>query len=291
MKSKSHLIAELLIDATENVLMKDFEDWMNEKHPNKKLTYKIGSGKKTYHRKLSETKSVIVYGKKMIESKLISYRNCAMWLTGKEILARNYFNSELTIQTSLCSVIVHEVAHYFQVIAGHRDYGSVHNEHFYRILDKMHASGASQKVYDYLNQHQLFRELDFEQKDESSSDIAIPVFSKSDFKIGYVFYFKDSSGNEIVEIVRKVNSKRLQGVHYSVPYPMITKVETDSSKVNPELLPKLPKFNNKNIKKGDVISFKSSNGRILEDTVIKANPKKVLCLRYTVPYSIITEVK
>lgn len=288
MKSKSHLIAELLIDATENVLMKSVEDWMNKKHPNKKLTYKIGSGKRTYHRKISDNKSIIVYGKKMIESKLSSYKNCSNWLTSKEIISRNYFNKEITIQNVLCAVIMHETAHYFQVIAGYRDIGSVHNEHFYRILDKMYASGATQKVYDYLNKHQLFRNLEFEKKYENLEELNIIIFSKNDIKEGNVISFKSIDGSIIKSIVIKANLKKIKCVNYTVPYSIVTQVEEYKPNTEHDLLKKPPIYNSKNIKKGDLIYFKNRNGEIINDTVMSVTLKLVKCMRYAVPYHLIT---
>lgn len=286
--TKSHLIANLLIDATENVLMKNIETWMKANHPLKKLTYRVGSGKRTYHKKINNNNNIIVYGKKMIESKLKSQKSCEKWLTGKEILSRNYFNGKITIQTSLCATIIHEFAHFIQNIKGYRSYGSVHNEHFYKILDNMHKDGVAQKVYDYVIKNQMFKELKFNQnEDVISSNTHTSAFSKDDFKVNDVFYFKSSNGKDILDIVVKANPKRLLGINYSVPYSIITKVESDLSKVNSDLLPKPPQFNSANIKKGDVISFKSKKGEILHDTVIKANSEKAKCFTYMVPYGLI----
>lgn len=290
MKSKSHLIAELLIDATENVLIKGVESWMSKKHPESKLNYKVGSGKKTYHTRTGENSSLIVYGKKMIESKLESRKKCANWRTGREILSRRYFNGELTIQTILCAVVMHESAHYFQNLAGKRARRSVHNSYFYKILDRMHFNGAAKKVYDYLNQHELFRELEFENCDESSIESSTPDFNSKDIKVGDAFYFQTSCGKELIEIAVKVNPKKVKGIDYTVPYPLITKIQPDLSKINPDLLPKKSKFNSNNIKSGDIIFFRNRKGMLIQDTVIKVIPKHVQCRLFGVPYKIIEKV-
>jgi hypothetical protein len=121
----------------------------------------VGSGVRTYHQKKSSDKHIIVFGKKMIASKLNSLADASRWLTFKENKKYNFFNGEINALTLLSSVIIHEFGHYLQTVRGHRLYGSVHNSEFYKILNELHDSRFSTLVLDYLKNDSRTRNLAF----------------------------------------------------------------------------------------------------------------------------------
>ncbi|HEV8078616.1 MAG TPA: hypothetical protein VGP45_09550, partial [Marinobacter sp.] len=66
------------------------------------------------------------------------------WLSAREIRKRGYFDGEISPLNLLAHTCCHEFAHLLQQVAGQRHFGSVHNHHFYDILDQLHHSGAAQ---------------------------------------------------------------------------------------------------------------------------------------------------
>lgn len=151
----------------------------------------------------------------------------------------------------------------------------------------MHASGAADEVLGYLNRFETFRNLEF----IDSETPMIPEFDKTNVKKGNVIFFKSRDGMILQDIVVKANPKRVQCHRYTVPYAIITNVESDTSSVDQDLLPQLPQYNKSNVKKGDVIFFKDGDGTILQDTVVRANPKRAQCQTYGVPYGLITNIE
>jgi len=72
------------------------------------------------------------------------------WLSAREIQRRGYFGGELSTLNLLAHTCCHEFAHLLQQSAGQRYRGSVHNRHFYTILDELHESGAASAARDAL---------------------------------------------------------------------------------------------------------------------------------------------
>jgi hypothetical protein len=287
MKTRNHIIVNLMIEASKKVLIKKIEEWLAKKHPQKTICFRAGSGKSTHHKKLSKHQHEITYGVKMVENKISSMRSCSRWTTGKEIISRKYYNGEVTIQHALAHTVVHECAHFIQVLGEFRDYGSVHNDKFYEILDRMHASGIADDVLAYLNKFETFRNLEFIDQDTPITSI----YNNKNIRKGYVVSFKSRDGSIIQDIVVKANPKKVQCSRYTLPYSIITHVEKDISNVDPNLIPKMPQYNNTNVKKGNMIYFKDGNGNTLNDTVIRVNPKRVQCSMYVVPYGLIIDLK
>tara|TARA_B100002049_G_scaffold204909_1_gene164723 strand:+ start:13251 stop:13778 length:528 start_codon:yes stop_codon:yes gene_type:complete len=158
-------LASLMVLASNEVLYSKHKKWVAVKHPGVSLEFRVGSGKATYHSsprlRTGVRKHQITYGVKMIASKLTS-RNVAMkWRTGKEIKCMGYYDKNVTMQTLLAHTILHEYAHFYQTLTGGREYGSVHNDEFYRILNRLHECGLADDLLDWLMQHDIFRNMSF----------------------------------------------------------------------------------------------------------------------------------
>ena len=72
------------------------------------------------------------------------------WLSGREIRQREYFGGTVTTLNLLAHTCCHEFAHLLQHVSGQRYRDSVHNQHFYQILDELHASGGAEAARRHL---------------------------------------------------------------------------------------------------------------------------------------------
>jgi hypothetical protein len=281
-------IALLLIDATKNCLISGVKDWLVHNHPQSKLTFRVGTGKRTYcSSKRSSKDAKITYGVKMIESCLYSERKSSGWTHGKEILKRGYFEKKITPQTILTAVLIHETAHYFQMLANKVYDGSIHNEEFYEILDRMHFRGTAQKVYDYLMEDESFKNLKFEVVESYKNE-----FCKNDFIKGDYFYFKSKNKGIVLDVVLKANPKKIITPTRTLSYSLVTEKIDDISAFDSSTLPVLPKFNNKNVCIGDKILVDFDNKQ-LELTISLVKERFIVSVinytRYTIPYRHITQ--
>lgn len=139
-------IAAAMCDVTEELLWKPRQPWAQRKLPGAELTFRVGTGRKTYLRHCRESPAmVITYGYKMVADKTDSSTMCT-WLTAREIYDRGYYNRQLTLLNVLSHTIAHEFGHCVQVILGRRYNGSVHNAEFYEILDRIHASEEADRI-------------------------------------------------------------------------------------------------------------------------------------------------
>lgn len=285
-------IAELMIESAQNILISHSQKWLNEKYPDHKILFKVGSGRRTYHvyKKSSKT-HIIVFGIKMIESKTLNFSSLKRWTTYSEIYNRKYFNSIGNIQTSLAATVVHEVAHLFQNLIYGRIKNSVHNDEFYSVLDKMHKNGHAEKVYNYLMQYEIFKCLEFKEKingEESIYEDIKNICLEESFKVGSAAYFI-ASGTVCIDIITSVNKLNVKCKACTVRKKQIFRIEDDINKIDKNLLlqPKeKPKYSKDNIYVGDYISFniKSSN---IEQKVIKKTKLYAYTNYYKVPYSLI----
>ncbi|MDL0432831.1 hypothetical protein QPM17_16935 [Marinobacter sp. TBZ242] len=136
-------LGELMCAVTQEVLWSPAQNWVRKQAPATTLLCRVGSGQATYHRFDPRLKQhQITYGKRMIMSKH-QPDAVAGWLSGREIRQRKYFEGEVTTLNLLAHTCCHEFAHLLQHVAGQRYHGSVHNPHFYRILDELHDSGGA----------------------------------------------------------------------------------------------------------------------------------------------------
>lgn len=137
------LLGKLMCAVTEDMLWSPAKSWVQKQVPATTLQCRVGSGQATYHRFDPHLKQhQITYGKRMIISKH-QPDAVAGWLSGREIRQRRYFGGEVTTLNLLAHTCCHEFAHLLQHVSGQRYRGSVHNRHFYRILDELHSSGGA----------------------------------------------------------------------------------------------------------------------------------------------------
>ncbi|MBO6851326.1 MAG: hypothetical protein JJ867_12825, partial [Marinobacter sp.] len=139
-----------MCDTTLQVLWAPAEPRIQKQSRATSLHCRVGSGQATYHRfDPREKQHQITYGVRMIIAKHQA-QSASGWLSGREIQQRGYFGGELTTLNLLAHTCCHEFAHLLQHSAGKRFRGSVHNRHFYEILDQLHASGGAAATRDDL---------------------------------------------------------------------------------------------------------------------------------------------
>ena len=137
-------LGELMCSVTRHCLWQPAEHWVRERSPGSSLYCRVGSGQATYHRfDPRNTQHQITYGVRMIAAKH-QPETASGWLSGREIQKRGYFGGQLSTLNLLAHTCCHEFAHLLQQSAGQRFRGSVHNRHFYTILDELHESGAAE---------------------------------------------------------------------------------------------------------------------------------------------------
>lgn len=143
------IVANAMCKVTDEVLWKPRRGWATKHNPTADLDFRVGSGKHTYlkHRRVTanDASMTITYGKQMVVSKSDPETMCN-WLTSRELHERRYYGGELTLLNILAHTVAHEFGHFVQVILGRRYDGSVHNQEFYVILDRIHASGEGDKI-------------------------------------------------------------------------------------------------------------------------------------------------
>ncbi len=145
-------IATLLCSATTEVLWQGAHELVAVPLDPHRLRCRVGSGEATYYRRLGRHQHLINYGCRMVASKT-DPEVAALWLTGREILRRNYFAGELSFPGLLAHTCCHEFGHFLQSISGGLGRGSIHNQAFYRIVDRIHAAGLAQELRAYIEQH------------------------------------------------------------------------------------------------------------------------------------------
>ena len=163
MSQHHHTIGMAMCRITEDLLWKPRRAWALKHNPKAGLTVRVGSGMKTC---LTHARNVqrdadmtLTYGVKMIASKSDPDQICK-WRTAKEVHQRKYFGGEINLLNLLAHTMAHEFGHFVQVILGRRYDGSVHNQEFYEILDRIHASGEAHKLRDALHSQCLGKGID-----------------------------------------------------------------------------------------------------------------------------------
>ncbi|MCH8553221.1 MAG: hypothetical protein LAT62_14885 [Natronospirillum sp.] len=149
-ESLAQQVAQVLCDATMQVMYPRYKDKLLEAFPGYRMEVAVGRGRATNHKLRKDNRlQKITYGRDMVLSKFSSRQRHA-WTTSKEIRRRGYFRGEVSFMTLMVAVVLHEFAHAVQHAEGGRQRGSVHNAHFYRILDAMHRSDLPEQVRTYL---------------------------------------------------------------------------------------------------------------------------------------------
>lgn len=214
--SHSRQLGELMCTVTEQIL------WSPSHN---KLVCRVGSGQATYHRfDPGSRQHQITYGARMIEAKHHP-ETARGWLSGREIQQRGYFDGQLSPLNLLAHTCCHEFAHLLQHNAGKRFRGSVHNPHFYRILDELHADGRADAT------RAALRELAAKQALALSDDgfeLPDPGSERTSWSVGDQVAFAAGGGEKLGEILR-VNRKTCtvkgmglsRGVRYRVPLQLL----------------------------------------------------------------------
>ena len=105
-------ISKLLGEATIKILHKQYTP--SGSYP---LSVRVGSGRRTYLKfTRSKRTSVITYGKKAINDKILNGQKSLGYSTAKEIKKYGFFQGEITTKNLLVAVVLHEYAHYIQIL-------------------------------------------------------------------------------------------------------------------------------------------------------------------------------
>ena len=148
----SKQIGTLMCQTTRTILWQPAQAWVQARNSQAGLLLRVGSGQATYHRYDPRTKQHLInYGMRMIAAKR-QPETAQGWLSSREIRERGYFGGEVSELNLLAHTCCHEFAHLLQYSAGQRHYGSVHNRHFYEVLDQLHASGGADAARNFLAQ-------------------------------------------------------------------------------------------------------------------------------------------
>lgn len=143
-------IARLMCDTTDQVLWSHYRDQLRQTRPRAYLECRTGAGRATYHRYDHRNQHhLITYGTRMVMAKH-NPETAANWLSAREIHSRRYFDGELSVLNLLAHTCLHEFAHLLQQHGGQRYHGSVHNHHFYALLDQLNHNGLAGLVRDHL---------------------------------------------------------------------------------------------------------------------------------------------
>jgi len=216
--SHSRQLGELMCTVTEQVL------WSSDLN---RLRCRVGSGQATYHRFNSRSgQHQITYGARMIEAKHRP-ETARGWLSSREIHQRDYFGGQLSPLNLLAHTCCHEFAHLLQHSAGQRFRGSVHNHHFYRILDDLHASGRAATTREALSRLAARRSLPLSDK---RFELPESDDERGNWTVGDAVCFGTGAGMRQGEILR-VNRKTCtvqetglcRGVRYRVPLQLLHK--------------------------------------------------------------------
>lgn len=237
LKEHALSLGDLMCEVTRDVLWQPATRWVHSRSARNSLVCRVGSGQATYHRFDPDSRQhLITYGVRMIVDKSCA-RSSARWLSSREIRQRGYFNGELSFRNLLAHTCCHEFAHLLQQIAGQRFRGSVHNHHFYKILDELHNSGAAKTVRDRLSLCADGMGLTLSDSVFQPPVTAAPA---NHWQVGDPVTFGQPPRHHHGHIIR-VNRKtctvagtgRSQGLHYRVPVSMLKRSESRSSSGKP----------------------------------------------------------
>lgn len=113
-----HQLGQLMCEATLRILWPPAADWLGRQAAGSALHCRVGTGKATYHRYDPQRRHhLITYGMRMVAAKQEA-GTADGWLSTREILARGYFDGELSTLNLLAHTCCHEFAHLLQCSAG-----------------------------------------------------------------------------------------------------------------------------------------------------------------------------
>ncbi|MEX2475098.1 hypothetical protein [Marinobacter sp.] len=220
-------LGRLMCRVTEEILWNPAADWIGKRTPGSALHCRVGSGQATYHRyDLRRKQHQITYGVRMIEAKHQA-DSAEGWLSAREIRQRGYFDTELSTLNLLAHTCCHEFAHLLQHSAGKRFHGSVHNRHFYEILDQIHTSGGAVAVREALQIRA--RQNDVELPEERFEPVHLQQLA-ADWQVGDPVLFggaRRTHSGKIVRVNRKTctvdGTGASRGLRYRVPVSLLSK--------------------------------------------------------------------
>lgn len=226
--SQARQLGQLMCETTHDVLWQPAADWVRDRSPGSSLSCRVGSGQATYHRFDSQRKQhLITFGVRMIEAK---YRpdTASGWLSSREIHRRGYFGGQLSPLNLLAHTCCHEFAHLLQQSAGQRFRGSVHNRHFYTILDELHESGGAEAARQALAERAAARGLALP---DETFELSKTNVDRSQWQTGEEVAFS-AGAREVQGEIRRVNRKtctvegtgHARGVRYRVPIQLLRKL-------------------------------------------------------------------
>jgi len=238
-------IARQMCHLTEKMLWEPRREWALKRNPKASLSTRVGPGLKTYHSHRSDMTTnadmTITYGLKMVVSKSNPDQMCR-WLSAKEIHKRGYFGSELNMLNLVAHTVVHEFGHLVQVLLDWRHSNSVHNDGFYRILDRIHSSGEADRVRNAL--HQACREMSMDLSRVTPSEAALARFlgvdtsgarllTAANFRVGQDVWLSGPDGERYnpLRVVKKARTRvyveshnpAQAGIRLSVPARLLSK--------------------------------------------------------------------
>jgi len=225
--SALHQIGQLMCEATRKILWQPASEWLGSQSTGGALQCRVGSGQATYHRYDPTQKlHLINFGLRMIAAKQQPETSDG-WLSTREIRGRGYFDGELSTLNLLAHTCCHEFAHLLQYSAGKRSYGSVHNRHFYEILDQLHESGAAAATRHFLARQARTRGLELA---DTPFELPDSRHQAKQWQVGESISFGEGSRRKYGEIIR-VNRKTCtvrgtgptRGTRYRVPLSLLRK--------------------------------------------------------------------
>lgn len=220
-------LGELLCDATRQVLWNPASIRIQRRHPGSELVCRVGHGQATYHRLDHHNRQhLITYGKRMIAAKQDAV-SAAGWLSSREILRRGYFNGELSPLNLLAHTCCHEFAHLLQQVAGQRFFGSVHNHHFYTVLDQLSAGGEADQVRNYLRHQAMARGIELSSVPFPAPDLSAQLAQwQAGDAVTFGTWQRQRQGT-ILRVNRKTctvdGTGPFQGQRYRVPVSMLSR--------------------------------------------------------------------
>jgi len=246
MTLESKIVSAMLV-ACETIVRKKYEPIVRKQYPRyaHTLCFVKGHGVKTYHRRKDSysdyKRHVITFGVKMVALKVSSKQRAASCLTGSEILNMHFLGGELTLKNVLIHTIVHEFAHYLQVIAGDRHRRSVHNDAFYSIVRRLYDEGLGEALITFFDTDPVLKELCFATNNgDLDAQASTEIFSRHNIDVGNVVVFtgriRGKGTLSLQGTVTRINTKSVsldvtnpfdkrETVNYRIPYHLITEIQ------------------------------------------------------------------
>lgn len=230
-QSRAHrLIAEALCDAAEQLLRKQAPRSMRARdRRSASISTRVGTGKATYCRQAGES-FTLTFGIRMIAEKC-NASTAVRWLSATEITRRGYLGGRLTPANLLAHTVCHEVSHVVQCLKGWRLQHSVHNDAFYRILDRMHERGWGEHARDLIEQRLQRTAIRLPTEAFAGHEDQLRV-ARARFSVGDAVQFALGRSARMHGTILRLNPKRAvvvplpalgcrPGVQYRVPYGLL----------------------------------------------------------------------